>query len=133
MIGSQFELHRRTQHAVRRGATDDALLQHHVLARDVSAGKGEDRLHAGHRVGGAADHIDDLAGTGVDLADLQPVGIGVLFRRDDVADDKVLQPLALVLDTFDLETDHVQRVGDLVGRRVGFKVLLEPVKSELHL
>ena len=44
----------------------------------------------------------------IDLADPQPVGIGVLHRLDDLADDERGQRLCRVFDAFDLQPDAGQ-------------------------
>ena len=64
------------------------------------------------------------ARAGVDLADAQPVGVGMLHGLDDVADDEALQRLGRVGDAFDLEPEHGQRVAhsasDAVVSRCSF-------------
>ena len=67
-------------------------LSMHAGAGNVAAGRREDALHAGARVGRAAHDLHDAA-AGIDLADPQPVGVGMLHRLDDVADDEALQGL----------------------------------------
>ncbi len=69
MVVAELELARRAQHAVRRRAADIALGEGEVAAGDIGAGEGEDALHAGAGIGRAADHVDQFAGAGIDLAD----------------------------------------------------------------
>jgi hypothetical protein len=73
-------------------------------ARHMGAGRREHALHAGARIGRAADDLDDAA-AGIDLADAQAVGIGVLHGLDHVADDEGLQAAALSVDALDLEAE----------------------------
>ena len=60
-------------------------------------GRGEHALHAGARVGRAADDLDLLL-AGIDEADPQPVGVGVALGRDDRGDDERFERGAAVLD-----------------------------------
>ncbi len=84
----QFAL--RTQHAARFQAADRADLEHVAGRRDDRRRAGEHALHAGMRVGRAADHLHDVR-AGIDHAQLELVGIGMLLGRDDMADGEVAQ------------------------------------------
>ena len=66
-------------------AADDAALEVEGRAGDVAAGGGEDALHAGARVGRAADDLDSLAPR-IDDADAEPVGVRVRLRLDHKGD-----------------------------------------------
>ena len=90
MVVAQLQLAEGAQHAVALLAADLARLQRHVRARDVAAGRREDALHAGARVGRAAHDLHQAA-AGIDPAQPQPVGIGMLHRLDHVADDEALR------------------------------------------
>jgi len=69
----------------------------------------------------------------VDLADAQPVGIGMLHRFDDVADDETLQRLGRIGDASSTSRpEHGQRVADFSQRRVVSRCLLQPGQRELH-
>ena len=110
-----------------------ALLEHEILARDVGAGEGEDRLHAGAGVGRAADHVDQLAGAGIDLADPELVGVGVLLGRDDMGDDEIglsALPWSSTLSTSRPTMVSASAISS--ARRVGLEMILEPVEGELH-
>ena len=120
------------QHAAAFDAADFADAQRHILARDVGAGRHEHAHHAGARVGRAAYDLHGVARTGVDHADAQPVGVGMLLGRDHARDGEGRQRLALVGDALDLKPDHGELVGDLVERLVGVEVLLEPGEGEFH-
>ena len=80
--------------------------------------------HAGARIRRAADDLHRRACAGVDHADAQPVGVGMLLGRDHARDRERRQRLRLVLDALDLEPDHRQRVDDLLERLVGVEMLL---------
>ena len=60
---------------------------------------------------------------GVDDADLQPVGVGMLLRFDDGGDDEAVVLARRVLDQLDLEPDAGQRVDDLGERGRGVEVV----------
>ncbi len=87
-----------------------------VLAGNEGAGRREHALHAGARIGRAAHDLDRLAVAGIDHADAQPVGIGMLLGLDHAGDDERRERLRLVLDALDLEPDHGELVGDLAER-----------------
>ena len=131
VLVGQAHLALRDQHAVGLDTADHALLEVDPGAWDVTAGGGEDALHAGARVGRAADHLD-LFRAGVDDADPQAVGVGVLLRLPDVGDREGRQLPGAVLHALDLEADHRELVGDLLERGLGLQVLLEPGERELH-
>ena len=67
------------QHADAGHAADHRLLQHLARGRDDRALGREDRLHAGARVGRAADDLEHAV-PGLDRAQAQPVGVRVLAR-----------------------------------------------------
>ena len=104
------------QHAAALDAADGADGERHVLAGDEGAGRHEHALHAGARIGRAAHHLDRIAAAGIDHADAQPVGVGMLFGLDHARDDERRQELRLVLDALDLEPDHGELVDDLAER-----------------
>ena len=121
----------RQQHAVRRYTPDFRGLQGDARARDVGPGGGEHALQSRPRVGRATDQFDRFR-AGVNLADLQAVRVGMLFRIQNLADDEGVEALGPVRHAFDLEPDHGQAVGDFRQRGVGFQMLLEPAQGELH-
>ena len=120
------------QHAVGLDAADRALLEVDAGARDVSAGRGEDALHAGPGVGRAADHLDLAVVLRLHDADPEPVGVRMGPGLLDVGDGEGRQRLAAVLHALKLEADHRQLVGDLLQRGLGLQVGLQPGQGELH-
>ena len=103
-----------------------------LLARNVGARRHEHAGHAGARIRRAADDLDRLAVAGVDHADAQPVGVGMLLRLDHVRDDIRREQLALVLDALDLEPDHRELGHDVVERRIGVEMFFQPGEGEFH-
>jgi hypothetical protein len=77
---------------------------------------------------------DDLlaAVDGVDLADAQPVGVGVLHGLDDARDREGREPGAGILDVLDLQPGHGHGLGRLRHRGGGLQVIPEPGQGELH-
>src|SRR3546814_2826231 len=69
---------------------------------------------------------------GIDLADLQAVGLGVLLSRHDARDDDSVELFAQRHQLLDLQADRRQRRGEFVARGVGGDVLAEPVFAEFH-
>ena len=120
------------EHAVRFDAADDALLELHAGAGNVGAGRREDAGHAGARIGSAADHLDLRAVAGIDDADAQTVGIGMLLGGEHLgqAEGRIL--LGRVVNQFDLQPDHGELVDDAVEGHRSVEMFLEPGEGELH-
>ena len=131
MIVAELELAHRAEHAVALLAADLADLEVHVGAGDVAARRGEHGLHARARVGRAAHDLHDSR-AGIDLADAQAIGVGMLHGLDHVAHDEALQGLGRIGDALDFEAEHGQRIAHFGEARVGLDMLLEPGKRELH-
>ena len=87
-------------------AANDALAERQLLSRYVSPGRRKDALHAGARIGRAADDLHRRAGARIHAADPQPVGIRMRLRLDDRSDDETLQLFARIIDMLDLEADR---------------------------
>ena len=98
----------------------------------MCAGRGEDALHAHARVRRTADHLGDAAVARIDAADAQPISIRMLLAGNDMADDKILESGGAVVQRFEFESKRCQLVRDLVQRRVGLKMVLQPGQRELH-
>ena len=132
MVVAEAEFRAGAEHAAALDAADRADREGDRFARDVGAGGGEDREHAGPRVRRAAHDLQRLAVAGIHLADPQAVGVRVLLGRDHPRDHVGAKRGGLVLDAFDLETDPRQRLTDRVERSLGVEVILEPGEGEFH-
>ncbi len=87
--------------------------------------------HAGPRVGRAADDLQHAL-AGIDLADAELVGVGVLLGLDDAGDREGLELRRRILDAFDLEADGGERIGELLDGRVRLEMIAEPGEGEFH-
>ena len=132
VILGEFEFGAGTEHAVRFDAADDALGERDLLARNMRAGRGEDRLQAYPRIGRAADHLDRPVAAIVDETDAQAVGIGMRLCLDDRGDDETFERSRRIVDALDLEADLRQSRDDRVKLGVGLEMALEPGEGELH-
>ena len=83
-------------------------------------------------VGRAADDLQGGSGASRDLADLQPVGVGMPIRLDNLGDDEVFQRGGRIVHGLDLEPDSRERLDDLAERSVSFEMVFEPREGELH-
>jgi hypothetical protein len=72
------------------------------------------------------------ARAGIDHANPELIGVGMLLGRDDISDRKAGQLLGAIFHPLDLEADAGERGNDLVKPRLGFEVVLEPGKREFH-
>ena len=118
-------------HAVALDTADPADLDRGVDAGDPVAGGRDHHLDAGAGVRGAADDLL-LAVGGQNPADPELVGVGVLHGLDHLADREGREPSGRVRHALDLEPEVGQREGDLVERRRGVEMLLEPGEREFH-
>ena len=132
VIVRDLQLERRNQHAPALDAANGADAERDVLARYERARRREHAHHAGPRIGRAAHDLHRSARPGVDHADAQPVGIGMLLGRDHARDRERRQGRRLVGDALDLEPDHGQAIDQRGERRVGREMLLEPGQREFH-
>ena len=56
----------------------------------------------------------------------------MLIGFDHMRDHEVLQLLGRIVEAFDLKANARQRLDDLVERRVGVEMVLEPGEGEFH-
>ena len=131
MFVGQTHLTFRTQHPVGLNTTDIGGFQVQPCTRNGGSGRRKNALHAGSRVRCTADHLNGFA-AGVDHADAQLVGIGVLLGGYHMRDLEGFKIPRGIDDLLDLEADHGQRVGDLLDAGVGFEMILEPGQGEFH-
>src|SRR5439155_2804338 len=87
---------------------------------------------AGAGVRRAADHLQSLAGAGLDGEDLQLVGLRMALRGQDLRDGERRQLFGGIVDAFDFEADAGQRLDDGVEGGIGVEMLFQPGQSELH-
>jgi hypothetical protein len=111
VLVAQAHLAHGDEHAVRLLAADDALLEIDAGAGDVHSRGRKHALHAGARIGRAADDLDDLV-TGIDEADAELVGVRVPARLLHIGDGEGGQILRAILDALDLEAEHGEARGD---------------------
>ena len=131
MFVRQLHLALGTHHAVAFDATDLAHLDRCVDAGHVGAGLGHHHGDALARVGRAADDLD-LARIRLHLADLELVGIGMLFGRKHLADGEGPQLGGGVDHLFDLKPEIGQGIKDFVKRRGRVQMAFQPGKREFH-
>ncbi len=133
VILGELQFSRGTQHAAAFDAPDGADAERDVLAGDEGAGRRKHADEAGARIRRATDHPHGWGAiAGIDHADAQAIGIRMLLGRDDARNRERRQRLGLVLDMLDLKPDHGELVGQLVQRRVGLEMFLEPGEREFH-
>ncbi|MNQ93716.1 hypothetical protein D3C85_1091970 [compost metagenome] len=128
---SQLQLRSRAQHAVRDDAAHRLLDQGHAQARHIGADGGVDGGQARTRVRGAADDLLQAV-DGLDLADLQTVGVRMPRRREDPGHGEGGQYGDGVVDLLDLQPGHGHGLGDLMDVGLGLEVVLQPGERELH-
>ena len=95
-------------------------------------GGDEHALHAGARIRRAAHDLHRLAVAGIDHADAQPVGVGMLLGRDRRGDDEGASALALSSTLSTSSPIMVSLSAIVVERRVGVEMLLQPGEGEFH-
>ncbi len=131
-IAGQLQFARRAQHAQRFDAANDALAEREFLGRDISSRRREHGLETLARIGRAADDLQGRAGTRIDRAHLQAIGVGMRGRLDHLRDDKVLKHRGGIVHILDLEADARECVDDLGERSRSVEMGLEPGQGEFH-
>ena len=130
----QPDLHRTADHAVALHAAELALLDLHRLALAVPAahraGQRHGHLHALAQVAAAADDVLHPAAADVGFADLQLVGVGVLFNGVDDTHHHVVEGSAQVHGVLHLHGGHGQVKGQLfqVGVRRQLHIVSDPIQ-----
>ena len=114
MIVAQAEFALGADHAERRLAAELGLLDHRAV-RHGRAQQGDGDSLAGGDVGGAADNVEQLALSGVDLADMHVIGIGMGDALGDLAHDDGIY-IGEGMDNFlQLQSEHGQPVRKRLG------------------
>ena len=130
----------RTQHAA---ALDAAQLAHADLEglgvclgvirrRQLGTHGGQRHANADPRVRRAADDLQQLGPTGVDLAHAQAVGLGVRLGRDDAGHHHPREGRGHGTQVLDLHAGHGQQVGQGLAAQRGVAELAQPRLGELH-
>jgi len=128
---AQRQLTLGAEHAAGLDSADLGLLDLH-LSGQGRAGQGDDGVESGAGIGGAADDLEDVVADR-HLAQGQLVGVRVRLRRDDPGGLQRSQFLMQRGDGVDLQPQHGQVVGQLIGSvALGVYILIQPVKRELH-
>ena len=119
------------KHPATLDAPDLRLLEDYAGAGDGGAGRREDALHAGPRVGRAAHHLDLLRAR-IDHAEPELVGVRMLLRLDHVGHGEGREIVAGAADLLHLEPDRGELGRELVERRIRLQMRLQPGEGELH-
>ena len=130
VVVAEAELLGGAEHAVGHDAADLAPLEHETAGEGRSgAGVGHD--HARHHVGRAAHHAG-LTAAGVDVDELQLVGVGVLLDTDHARDLHAGDLGAGLLHALHLEAELVERGHEIGDRRVDRGEVADPGKRYQH-
>jgi hypothetical protein len=132
MFVAQLELADRAHHAAAFDAADCCDLEDQVASRNIGARRPEHSEHPGLGIGRSADHLDRIAGAGVDGQHLQLVGLGMTLCGQHPGDREWGKAVGGAHDPLDLEADCGQRLDDPVDAGIGLEMLLEPGQSEFH-
>jgi hypothetical protein len=111
VILGEPELARRAQHAEGLDAAQLGLLDLELAGQDRTDHRAW-HLHAGGSVGRAADDLQQFAGAGVDLAQLELVGVGVLLGLDDLRHHDTAEGGRGRFGLLDLEAGHGQQMAE---------------------
>ncbi len=129
-IAVQAQFLGRAQHAVGLHAAQLGRLDRQRA--DLRAHHGQRRKQARACVRRAADDLQVLALPRVDLADLQAIGFGMTFGRDNARDHDVVQARAERGDLFHFQADGGQHRAELFARGRCGNVAAQPVFREFH-
>ena len=92
----------------------------------------ERRGHPGPHVGRAADHAEAADRAGIDLAQVEAVGVGMALDLEHRADEDVAEAGGGTFDVFDLEPGQRQAAAQLVDVGLDRDELGEPAERQLH-
>ena len=131
MLVAQAHLPLGAEHPAALDAPDFRLLEHDAGAGDGGAGRSEDALHARPGIGRAANHLD-LFRARIDHAEPELVGVRMLPRLHHVGDGKGREIVAGPAHRLHLEPDGGELRRDVVERRIGLQMRLQPGEGEFH-
>ncbi len=131
MLVRQLQLTLGAHHAVALDTANFGGFQGQVDAGHMGAARREHALETGAGIGCATDHLNDFI-AGIDAADLQLVGIGVLAGILDLGDTETTQLVRRVINAVDLKTERGQGHRQFLDRGRGVEIFTEPGKGEFH-
>ncbi len=131
MIRPDAHFTHRAEHAVGFDTANDSGFQIDAGAGNMAAGRCKNTFHSRPGIRRTADHLDDAL-AGIDHADAELVGIGMLLGRDHIGNGERCQFLRAIADPLDLEAEPGQLAGDSVEIGSGLKMFLEPGQREFH-
>ena len=121
----------RAEHA---GRLDTAHLGNfdNEIAGQLGTGQSARHAQTDGDIGRAADDGRRLTTAGIDLADIQTIGIGVLDDFKHLRDDNVVELGRDRLQAFDFKAGHGQQMGKLLARQLGVDKGTQPGFGEFH-
>ena len=125
MLVGKLKLSLRQKHAVRLNAPDLGLGEREIDARHIASDRREHAFEARASVRRAANDLQAL-GAGIDLADLQLVGVRMLLGFEHLRHLERRKRGRRIEHLLDLEPDAGERVGDLGHARACVEMVLEP-------
>ena len=132
VVGADRQLVLGEDHPLGLHAAQLGLAQARAVGHDRAGLRDGDRL-AGGDVGRAADDRRDVALADRDLADAQPVGIGVALGLEHAPDDEAIELAhAVVVQRLDLGAGHRQALLELAQRQPGVAMLAQPFERDEH-
>ncbi len=136
MVVGQLEFAGRAQHALALHAAQLADLDQErftvVARRQFGTDQRTRHLDTDTGIGRAADDVEQGALPHIDQADTQAVGIGMLHRFPDFADDDLAERRRNRLEVFHLQASHGQGLGQLFGAQGRIAEFAQPGFGKLH-
>jgi hypothetical protein len=132
VVVAEAELPARAQHAVGPLAAHLAPGDLHPSGHDRAEGREGDQVALGH-VEGTAGDLQGLAVAGVDIDQLDLVGVGVRAQGQHLRHDDAVEALADALDRLDRHAEVAHDVAEGDGVVVGEgRELPQPGEEDLH-
>ena len=127
----QAKLLARAEHPVGGNAPQLPLLDMRAV-RQVRIVQGDRHHRALKHVVRAGHDLNRLLPAHIQLADLQPVGVGMLFQPDDPAGHHIIHGLGQVVDPVHLKTAHDHFIAKLLQRDGDIHIPPQPVERYFH-